>query len=73
MITSETNNSNGTGWERSGVVLIEHGQQAMNGALVQGQALRDFAGRELAGILREHLQNVDGAFAHLDAIGRPFR
>ena len=44
----------------------------MDRALVQGQALGDFAGRELVGILREHLQDVNRALEHLHAIGGPF-
>jgi len=54
-------------------VLVEHREEAVDGALVEGQALGDFAGRELAGIFRQDLQDVDRALEHLHPVNGPFR
>ena len=54
-------------------VMIEDGEQPVDGALVQRQPFRDFAGGQLAGVLRQHLQAVNRALEHLHAIGRAYR
>ena len=53
-------------------VLIEHREQAMNRALVQRQAVGHLAGGQFMGVLGQNLKDIDGAFEHLDAVGRSF-